>query len=99
MKLIEAQIGQLLPEENSNEETEKITIEVVKKAAVKMEPQKMDIYQGFSSDCFLNAPNIFFSLISLACLRLAHPWYGDQSCAILCLHSTPEEQSQGPSKD
>ena len=66
MKLIEAQIGQLLPEENSNEETEKITIEVVKKAAVKMEPQKMDIYQGFSSDCFLNAPDIFFSLISLA---------------------------------
>ena len=65
MKEIEARIRKLLSEENSNEEAEKLTIEVVKNAAVKMKPHKMDISQGFTSDCFLNAPDIFFNLISL----------------------------------
>ena len=37
----------------------------MKNAAVKMKPQKMDTSQGFTSDCFLNAPDIFFNLISL----------------------------------
>ena len=54
-----------MPEENRRVEAEKITVEVVKSAAVKMKPHKMDISQGFTRDCFLNAPDIFFSLISL----------------------------------
>ena len=65
MKQIEARIRRLLPEENSKAQTEKITMEVVKNAAVKLKPHKMDISQGFTSDCFMHAPDIFFSLISL----------------------------------
>ena len=64
MKVIQERIRKLLPEENCKLEIEKITMEVVKKAAVKMKPQKMDISQGFTSDCLLHAPDLFFDLVA-----------------------------------
>ena len=65
MKEIQDQIRRLLPEENCQSETEKITADIVKKAAGRMKTHKMDISQGFTSDCFLHAPDIFFNLILL----------------------------------
>ena len=61
MKEVEARICRLVPEENSREEAEKITVEVVKSAAVKMKPHKMDISQGFTRDRFLNALSLLTS--------------------------------------
>ena len=48
----------LVQTEDSQAEIGKITSETVKKAAGKMKPHKMDISQGFTSDCLLHAPDI-----------------------------------------
>ena len=51
--------------ENSQAEIKKFTADTVKKAAGKMKPHKMDILQGFTSDCLLPTPHILFQLLAL----------------------------------
>ena len=55
----------LIQNQNSAAEADKLTMEKVKSAAVRMKPHKMDVTQGFTSDCFLHAPDILFELLSL----------------------------------
>ena len=65
MEELHERIRLLIQNENSRTETEKLTMEKVKSAAVRMKPHKMDVTQGFTSDCFLHAPDILFELLSL----------------------------------
>ena len=51
--------------EDSTAEVAKVTPEVVKRAASRMKPHKMDISQGFTSDTLLHAPDLLFELLAL----------------------------------
>ena len=46
-------------------EVNKITPQMVKSAASKMKPMKSDVSGSYTSDAILNAPDIFFSFLSL----------------------------------
>ena len=65
MNELKNRIRGLVQTEDSQAEIGKITSETVKKAAGKMKPHKMDISQGFTSDCILHAPDILFQLLAL----------------------------------
>ena len=65
MKELQARIRGLVRAEDSRGEKRKLTAEVVKQAAGKMKPHRMDVSQGFSSDCLLHAPDLLFQLLSL----------------------------------
>ena len=45
-------------------EVEKVTGEVVKKACLRMKPGKTDVSEAYSSDVFLNSPDILFDLLA-----------------------------------
>ena len=59
------EIRGLIQTEQSMNEVNKVTPEVVKQAATTLKPHKMDVSQGFSSDTLLHAPDLLFSLTSL----------------------------------
>ena len=62
---LQNRIQGLVQSEDSNKETRRLSAEVVKKAAMRLKPHKMDVSQGFSSDCLLHAPDLMFQLLSL----------------------------------
>ena len=49
---------------NSNEEVGKINGDVVKLACTRMKPGKVDVTGAYSSDVFLNAPDVLFDLLA-----------------------------------
>ena len=55
----------LVQTEDSMNKVNKLTTELVKQAAVTLNPHKMDVSHGFTSDALLHAPDLFFSLIAL----------------------------------
>ena len=63
-KLQERMCG-LVQTEDSTNEANKVTAEMVKQAAVTLKPHKMDVSQGFTSDALLHAPDLLFSLLAL----------------------------------
>ena len=65
MTELQNRIRGLVQSEDSNKETRRLSAEVVKKAAMRLKPHKMDVSQGFSSDCLLHAPDLMFQLLSL----------------------------------
>ena len=65
MAELHGQIRGLVGTEDSAGETRKLTAEVVKQAATRMKPHRMDVSQGFTSDCLLHAPDLLFQLLSL----------------------------------
>ena len=50
--------------ENSNEEVNKITGDVVKQACCRMKPGKIDVTSSYSSDFFLKSPDVLFDLLA-----------------------------------
>ena len=64
MEVLQKKIRELIGKENSRAEVEKITPEVVKKAAMMMKKHKMDVSQGFSSDALFHAPDRLFGLLA-----------------------------------
>ena len=64
MRTLEEKVSALLKSQNSVAEIEKLTSSVVKEAVCHMKSSKMDVSGGFSSDCFLNAPDELFSLLA-----------------------------------
>ena len=65
MAELQERIRGLVQSEDSSAEVCKISAEVVKAAATKMKPKKMDVSQGFTSDCLLHAPDLLFELLAL----------------------------------
>ena len=65
MLLLKDKIKSLIQTEESASEVMKITPDIVKQAAGFMKPHKMDVSQGFSSDCLLHAPDLLFGLLAL----------------------------------
>jgi hypothetical protein len=65
MEELQGRIRGLVGIENSREETRKLTAEVIKQAAMRMKPHRMDVTQGFTSDCLLHAPDLLYQLLSL----------------------------------
>ena len=64
MAELQGRIRTLVESEDSATEVRKITPEIVKSAATRMKPKKMDVSQGFSSDCLLHAPDVLFELLA-----------------------------------
>ena len=64
METINKRISTLIREQKSTEEVEKLTEDAICKAAHQLKKQKMDVSQGFSSDCLINAPMILFTVLS-----------------------------------
>jgi hypothetical protein len=64
MAKLQERIRGIVMEEDSMAEMAKLTPEVVKEAATRMKPRKMDVSQGFSSDCLLHAPDLLFQLLA-----------------------------------
>ena len=65
MAELQGRIRHLVQSEDSSNEAGKITPEVVKAAATRLRPKKMDVSQGFTSDCLLHAPDLLFQLLAL----------------------------------
>jgi hypothetical protein len=65
MERLQQRIQTLVCSEDSMAEIRKVTSHVVKTAAVNMKPHKMDVSQGFTSDCIINAPDILFEQLAL----------------------------------
>ena len=61
----EVRIRLLLQKEDTRNEVNKMTAEVVKQATLSMKGHKIDVSQGFSSDAFLKAPDELFSLLAI----------------------------------
>ena len=64
MEELKSRIRGLIQSEDSAAEIAKLTPEVLKAAATRMKPHKMDISQGFTSDCMLHAPDLLFELLA-----------------------------------
>ena len=64
MEVLQSKLRELVGKEDSRAEVEKVTPEVVKKAAMIMKKHKMDVSQGFSSDALLHAPDLLFGLLA-----------------------------------
>ena len=56
MKVIKEKLETMIGQ-NSLEEVDKITGNIVKQACAKIKPGKMDVSGGYTSDCLLNAPD------------------------------------------
>ena len=65
MEGLQRRLRGLVQTEGSRTEVNKVTAEVVKKAATSLKPHKMDVSQGFASDALLHAPDVLFSLLAL----------------------------------
>ena len=64
MTSIKQRVANLVQSESSISKVNKLTGSVVKKAACKMKPCKMDVF-GFSSDALLHALNSLFDVQKL----------------------------------
>ena len=53
-------------DENSGAEVGRITGQLVKQACCRMKPGKADVTGAFSSDVFLNGPDLLFDLLASA---------------------------------
>ena len=53
-------------DENSGAEIGRITGQIVKQACCRMKPGKADVTGAFSSDVFLNGPDLLFDLLASA---------------------------------
>ena len=62
---IKQQVAALIQTEGSVGQVEKLTGQVVKKAACKMKPNKSDVSGSFTSDTLLHAPDAVFELLAL----------------------------------
>ena len=62
---IKKQVSTLIESEDSVAQVEKLTGEVVKKAACKMRAAKSDVSGVFTSDAILHAPDSVFDLLAL----------------------------------
>ena len=65
MTSIKQRVANLVQSESSISKVNKMTGSVVKKAACKMKPCKMDAFGGCSSDAILQAPNSLFDNLAL----------------------------------
>ena len=65
MEALKEKIQGLISTEDSEQEIMKVTGEIVKEAITKMKPHKMDVSQGYTSDCLLHAPDILFNQLSM----------------------------------
>ena len=72
---------------NSNEEVGKINGDVVKLACTRMKPGKVDVTGAYSSDVFLNAPDVLVDL--LASVFLSYLVHGTVTLQILCCAFLP----------
>ena len=63
MAIIKNRLQELI-NESSHREIMKITGNVVKQACARMKPGKMDVTGSYSSDVFLNAPDLMFDLLA-----------------------------------
>ena len=63
MVVLQNQIRGLVQAQDSLKEVDKMSAEVVKKAAISLKPHKMDVSQGFSSDALLHGPDLLFGLL------------------------------------
>jgi hypothetical protein len=64
MIAIKNKLGGLVASADSIAEVKKVTGDFVKKACLKMKPGKMDVTEAFTSDVFLNAPDILFDQLA-----------------------------------
>ena len=65
MVRLQERIRGLIGTEDSRAEVCKLSGETVKEAVTRMKPHRMDVSQGFTSDCLLHAPDILFRLLAL----------------------------------
>ena len=65
MEILQTKIQNMIQSENSAQEIKKLTPEIVKQSVMMMKPNKMDVSQGFSSNCLLHAPDLLFELLAL----------------------------------
>ena len=65
MAELQVRIRGLIQSEDSATEIARITPEVLKTVAARMKPRKMDVSQGFTSDCMLHAPDLLFELLAM----------------------------------
>ena len=77
---LQAQIRGLVSSEDSMKKIDKVSAELVKKAATSLKPHKGDVSQGFSSDALLHGPDV---LCSLTCLH----WSSGVGCCMEQLQS------------
>ena len=69
------------------EEVNKITSATLKQACAKMEPGKMDVSGGYTSDCLLNAPDYLFE--HLAVIFRSFLTHGEVTSQLLCCAFLP----------
>ena len=60
---LQVEIGNTISD--SKDQVSRLTGHIVKEAVMMMKAQKLDITQGFSSDSFKNAPQVFFDQLAL----------------------------------
>ena len=65
MENIKQKVAGLVQTEGSLAEVQKLTGQVVKKAACRMKPAKSDVSGSFSSDALLHAPDSLFDILAL----------------------------------
>ena len=61
---IKLRVTELIAENNGETEVDKVTGDIVKKAACRMKAGKGDVSEGYTSDTILNAPDIFFEMMA-----------------------------------
>ena len=72
MEDLKEKIQALINTEDSDQEIIKVTWEIVKEAITKMKPHKMDVSQGYISDCLLHVPDLLFNQLEIVfqdCMR------------------------------
>ena len=92
MKSLRSKIKVLVGEQNSIDEVNRINGDIVKEAVTKMKPDKLDVSGGFTSDCFLHAPDILFDLLAL----IFKSWmvHGEVTSSVLVCAFIPLLKSQ-----
>ena len=61
---LQVKIRGLVRSEESMKEVDKVSADLVKKAATSLKPHKMDVSQGFASDALLHGPDVLFGLLA-----------------------------------
>ena len=64
MEELQKKIQELVDIEDSDAEIEKVTLELVKRAAFTLKPHKMDVSRGFMSDALLDGPDSLFKILA-----------------------------------
>ena len=73
--------------DDSGREAEKITGKIVKQACSRMKPGKIDVTESYSSDVFLNGPDLLYDL--LARVFQSFLVHGTVTIQILCCAFLP----------